>query len=277
MPTVSIIIPCYNEQSTIQLLLNALYSQTVSHRDMEVIVADGMSTDDTRDEVARFQQTHPKLQVRIVDNPRQNIPSGLNRALSTARGEFIVRLDAHSVPSSDYVSRCMDALQRGQGENVGGVWQIVPGGEGWLAYAIAVAAAHPLGVGDARYRYTQQAQHVDTVPFGAFRKKLFDQIGMFDETLLTNEDYEFNVRIRGSGGRVWLDPTIRSTYFARPTLVALARQYARYGFWKARMLRQYPNAIRWRQALPLVLWPQSLGWLCFRSGCRWPADCWFWK
>jgi GT2 family glycosyltransferase len=119
-----------------------------------------------------------------------------------------------------------------------------------LARAIAVAAAHPLGVGDALYRYARQAQEVDTVPFGAFRRSLADRIGGFDETLLSNEDYEFNVRIRQAGGKVWLDPAIRSTYFARSTLVELAKQYWRYGYWKVRMLRRYASTIRWRQALP---------------------------
>ncbi|MFQ5615319.1 MAG: glycosyltransferase family 2 protein, partial [Anaerolineales bacterium] len=170
--------------------------------------------------------------------------------LKSGAGDFIVRLDAHSTPDPNYVTRCITALETGQGENVGGVWQIAPGGDGWLARSIAAAAAHPLGVGDARYRFTEQAQLVDTVPFGAFRRTLVDRIGTFDETLLTNEDYEFNVRVRQSGGRVWLDPAIQSTYFARGTLGALARQYLRYGYWKAQMLRRYPETIRWRQATP---------------------------
>jgi hypothetical protein len=142
------------------------------------------------------------------------------------------------------------ALEAGAGENVGGVWEIQPGGPGWLARAIAAAAAHPLGVGDARYRLGGRAQAVDTVPFGAFRRSLISQIGFFNEGLLTNEDYEFNVRVRQSGGRVWLDPAIRSRYYARSKLRDLARQYSRYGFWKARMLTRYPETLRWRQILP---------------------------
>jgi succinoglycan biosynthesis protein ExoA len=109
-----------------------------------------------------------------------------------------------------------------------------------------------LGVGDARYRCGGRAGNVDTVPFGAFRRSLIDRIGMFDETLLSNEDYEFNARIRKSGGVVWLDPMIRCTYFARGKLSELARQYWRYGFWKMRMLKRYPSTLRWRQALPPV-------------------------
>jgi len=214
---------------------------------MEIVIADGMSTDRTREEIAAFQDSHPEMTIRIVDNLKRNIPSALNRAIEAARGTMIVRLDGHSIPKADYVERCIQALDAGLGENVGGVWEIRPGGSGRLARSIALAAAHPLGVGDAGYRVGSQARAVDTVPFGAFRRDLVDRIGYFDESLLTNEDYEFNVRIRQSGATIWLDPEIRSVYFARSSLSALARQYWRYGYWKLRMLLRYPDTFRWRQ------------------------------
>ncbi|MEJ2599947.1 MAG: glycosyltransferase family 2 protein [Anaerolineales bacterium] len=250
MPFVSIIVPCYNEESTIRLLLEAIYSQTFPRVNMEVVIADGMSVDKTRERVATFQQEHPDLAVCLVDNPKRVIPAALNRAIEAARGEYILRLDAHSMPRPDYVERCLAALRSGAGDNVGGIWEILPGGSGWVSRGIAVAASHPLGVGDAQYRHAEQAQAVDTVPFGAYHRSLVERIGLYNERLLTNEDYEFNARVRQSGGVVWLDPAIRSAYFARRDLVALARQYARFGFWKARMLRRNPSTLRWRQALP---------------------------
>ncbi len=252
MPKVSIIVPCYNEQFTIQLLLKAIYQQCFALDEMEVIIADGMSTDDTRQEIIAFQKEHTDLEIQIVDNPQRIIPAALNRALEAARGELIVRLDAHSMPDEMYVKQSVTDLEAGLGDNVGGVWHIQPGAKGWVAELIAVAAAHPLGVGGALYRYATQAAEVDTVPFGAFRRSLLDEIGMFDETLLTNEDYEFNTRIRLNGGKIWLNPEIHSVYFARETFGKLARQYFRYGFWKWRMLKRYPNTLRWRQALPPV-------------------------
>lgn len=217
---------------------------------MEIVVADGMSTDATRQVIADFSAAHPRLAIRIVDNPRRAIPAGLNVAIRAAVGEVIVRLDAHSIPNPEYVALCVEALKAGRGDNVGGVWDILPGASTWMAESIALAAAHPIGVGDAQYRVGKSARQVDTVPFGAFRRSLIEKIGAFNEYLLTNEDYEFNVRIRQAGGRVWLDPRICSVYFARATLRALAAQYWRYGFWKARMLRLYPQTIRWRQLLP---------------------------
>ncbi len=249
-PRVSIIVPCYNEQKTICDLLDALLLQTFPRDQMEVVIADGLSRDQTLASIASFQRTHPDLNLRLVENAQRTIPSALNLAIRVSRGDILIRLDAHSVPIPEYVERCVADLEAEKGANVGGVWEIRPGGTGWIAEGIAAAAAHPLGVGDARYRLASQAGPVDTVPFGAFRRALIDQIGGFDETLLTNEDYEFNTRIRKSGGKVWLDPRIRSIYFARAALGELAGQYWRYGFWKLVMLRRYPDTIRWRQALP---------------------------
>jgi succinoglycan biosynthesis protein ExoA len=271
-PRVSIIIPCYNEQATIRQLLEAIYRQSYPRTEMEVVIADGNSEDATRDEITGFKNEHPDLAVRIVDNTGRSIPSAINCAIQASTGEMIVRMDAHSQPYPNYVENCVSALDAGLGDNVGGVWEIKPGNKSWMAESIAAAAAHPLGVGDAGYRIGAQASVVDTVPFGAFRRSLIDKIGLFDETLLSNEDYEFNTRIHQSGGRVWLDPEIVTVYYARFTLRELARQYWRYGYWKFRMLCRYPGTLRWRQALPplfvasllgltlLVWWPLA-GWL----------------
>lgn len=257
--TVSVIIPCYNEQTTIRLLLEAIYHQTYPRSAMEVILVDGMSTDRTREEVYAFQREYPDLPIRIIDNPARIIPAGLNCGIATARGEILIRVDGHAVPTSEYIKHCVDDLTTGMGDNVGGVWDIHPACQGMIPRGIAVAASHPLGVGDARYRYTDQPQAVETVPFFAFRRSLVERIGKYDETLLTNEDYEFNVRIRQSGGKVWLDPKIKSIYFARSTLHALASQYWRYGYWKGRMLLRYPRTLRWRQALPPAFVASLLG------------------
>ena len=250
MPSVSIIIPCYNEQDTIRKLLDAIYAQTFPRANLEVVIADGMSTDGTRTQIAAFSDSHPDLHIAVADNLTHNIPAALNCALKETQGEIIVRLDGHSMPYPDYVERCVADLEAGLGENVGGVWEIRPGAQTWVAQSIAAAASHPLGVGDALYRHSDTAAQVDTVPFGAYKRELLALIGFFDESLLTNEDYEFNARIRKSGGKIWLDPSIRSVYFARPTLAILAKQYFRYGFWKWRMLRRYPETLRWRQGLP---------------------------
>jgi glycosyltransferase involved in cell wall biosynthesis len=257
MVDVSIIIPCLNEEQTISLLLEAIHGQTYPQHEIEVIIADGISNDRTREVIKIFQLEHPGLKIKVVDNLKRSIPSGLNRAFEAASGEFIVRLDAHSIPAADYVALSIQALKGGSGEVVGGVWEIKPGGGKWISQAIAAAACHPLGAGDARYRVGGEAQIVDTVPFGAYHRRLFLKIGGYDETLLSNEDYEFNVRTRQAGGKIWMDPQISSIYFARGSLGDLAKQYWRYGYWKLRMLLRYPGTFRWRQIAGVFVlsWP----------------------
>lgn len=269
-PTVSIIVPCFNEEKRIQFLLDAVFAQTYPRELMDVTIADGLSTDGTRALLNTFKNKHPDLRLQVVDNRAGTIPAALNLAIKASAGDIVLRLDAHSGPAPDYVERSVEALLAGKGDNVGGVWEIRPGASTSIARSIALAAAHPLGVGDALYRHTRQAALVDTVPFGAFFRSLLERVGTYDESLLANEDYEFNTRIRQSGGKIWLDPAIRSIYFARPDLFALARQYFRYGFWKLKMLKRYPDTLRWRQALPPVfvssvlvfillslIWPQA--------------------
>jgi succinoglycan biosynthesis protein ExoA len=250
LPYISIIVPCYNEEKTIQPLLDSIRQQVYPLEQMELVISDGMSTDHTRDVITRFQNDHPDLKIKLVENPVRTIPSGLNQAIRNSRGEIIVRLDAHSIPIPQYIERCVAAHQSGKGDNIGGIWEIHAGDKTWIAESISFAAAHPLGVGDAMYRLQAQEGAVDTVPFGSFRRTLLDKIGFFDESLLANEDYEFNTRVRESGGVVWLDPSIRSIYFSRSTLGKLASQYWRYGYWKLQMLKRYPRTLRWRQALP---------------------------
>ena len=250
MQLVSIIIPCYNEQKRIHNLLSAIYEQTYPRDYIEVIIADGISTDNTRSIIEGFALTYPDLNIHLLNNPIRSIPSGLNRGIKASRGDIIIRIDAHSQPYPDYIERCVDALDSGLAENVGGIWEIQAGDQTWMAQSIATAAALPIAVGDALYRHATKPAYVETVPFGAFKREMLALIGFFDETLLSNEDYEFNSRILQSGGRIWLDPKIRSQYFARSTLFALSKQYWRYGYWKWKMLRRHPKTLRWRQALP---------------------------
>ncbi|MFQ5944209.1 MAG: glycosyltransferase family 2 protein, partial [Anaerolineales bacterium] len=244
---VSVIVPSYNESATIKGLLEGLIEQSYELEHLEMVIADGGSTDGTVDVINEFRLQHPELNLRIVHNPDHTIPAGLNTAISEASGSTIVRLDAHSRPNVDYIERSLETLATTRAANVGGIWEILPSGDGWISRSIASAAASWLGAGDARYRVGGEAGPVDTVPFGAYPKEWLDKVGPFDETLLTNEDYEYNHRIRQAGGVVWFDPSIRSQYFARSSLSALARQYARYGFWKARMVVRHPQSVRLRQ------------------------------
>lgn len=244
---VSLIIPCYNEEKTIQDLLAAICEQDFPLSDLEVIISDGLSTDKTRLKIKEFVDGVPELNVKLIDNPKRNRSAALNLAIQAASGEYIMRMDAHSFPHPYYIKYCLRDLEAGLGDNVGGVIQIKPANKSWIAQSIAVAAGHPLGVGDASYRIGSKAREVDTVAFGAYHSSLIDLIGGYDESLSINEDYEFNVRVRKSGGKVWLDPDITASYIARSNLKDLAVQYWNYGYWKLIMLLRYPETIRWRQ------------------------------
>jgi succinoglycan biosynthesis protein ExoA len=259
-PQISVVVPCRNEALTIGDLLEAIKQQTYPGSNLEVLVVDGFSTDGTRQVVQSFADLNPHLRIRLLDNPGRTIPIALNLGITASRAPIIVRLDAHSVPAADYLERCLAVLQATGAANVGGVWDIRPSAEGWIARSIAAAAAHPLGAGDARYRIRGKAGEVDTVPFGAFQHQWMDRIGPFNVQLLTNEDYEYNVRLREAGGIVWFDPGIRAVYYARSSLRDLLRQYARYGYWKARMVLKNPGSLRWRQALPPLFALTLAGW-----------------
>jgi len=258
VPEVSVVIPCLNESKTIVNLLEKLADQ-YDRKHYEIVVVDGMSSDGTRQLIAQFIEQHPGLPVRLVDNPAKHIPIALNLGIAAAQGDIIVRMDAHSIPSPNYVRQCVASLKNGQATIVGMPWQIVPGAETLAAKAIALASAHPFGVGGVEYRRAMPgpAAFVDTVPFGVFRRTTWRRLGGFNETLLSNEDYDFNYRARRAGGGILLDRSGYCTYFARSTFSSLARQYFRYGGWKLEMLRLHPESLRWRQlaapALVLLL------------------------
>lgn len=249
-PLISIVIPCFNEEKTISSLLEAIRSQTVDMDSIEVLIADGLSTDKTREIIREYSSQHPELAVVILDNEKRVIPYGLNKAIRAAQGEIILRMDAHAIPAKDYVALSLEALKTGKGDNVGGVIDIQPGSPTKIASAIAVATAHPLGVGDAMYRWATKAGYTDTVAFGCYYKTTVEKVGFYNESLKANEDYEFNARLRRLGMKIWVEPAIRAVYYSRPTLRALSRQYFSYGFWKVKMLKLFPKTLRWRQALP---------------------------
>lgn len=252
MNLVSVVVPCYNEEKHIGKLLNALIEQTYPLESIEVLIIDGKSSDKTIDVIDQKSQELKQLNIRVIQNPKKNIPAALNLGIKASTGEIIIRIDAHSIPDPDYIRIAVEDLEKKIAANVGGKWIIIPGGDTRKAVCISKAAAHPFGAGDAKYRYSDTPDFVDTVPYGAFYRTLFDQIGLFNENLLANEDYEFNTRIREAGLQIYFDPRIKTNYVARSTYSDLARQYWRYGYWKVKMLRSFPHTLRWRQAIPPI-------------------------
>lgn len=257
--TVGVVIPCHNEARTIGRLLDAIARQDRFPDD--VVVVDDGSTDGTRGEVERWHASHETFPVHVQSGAGRGIGAAVNAGIRTLATDLIVRLDGHCEPAQDYVRR-LTALSATADVGVsGGAWVIAPGAETVTAEAIAVAAGHPFGSGGAAYRHPARigTTDVDTVPFGCFRRQVWETLGGYDESFGANEDYEFNWRARRSGLRVVLDPSVRCTYLARATLGALARQYFRYGRWKAAMLRKHPTTARLRQIVPAALMPTLVG------------------
>ncbi len=243
MNFVSVIVPCYNEEKNIGFLLEALNKQTYPKELFEIIIIDGQSVDNTIAVINSEKERYPKLIIKLVPNPKKNIPAALNIGIRNSSGDIIIRMDAHSIPDSNYIEICVQDLKNDLGANVGGRWIIIPGSESKMGQCISLATSHPFGVGDAKYRYSTEPGYVDTVPYGAFYRSLIDEIGFFNEDLLANEDYEFNVRIRKSGKKIYFDPRIQTQYIARDSIINLSIQYWRYGYWKFRMLTKYPDTI----------------------------------
>lgn len=247
-PAVSIVIPVRNEVRSIVPAIASCLAQDYDGP-LEVIVADGMSTDGTREAVA--QTTATDARVRLVDNPDHVTPAALNRAVEAARGDIIVRCDAHAALPPGYVRRAVDQLASTGAANVGGIQRAV--GSTVVSRAVAMAMSSRLGVGDAKFRYGGTPGPVDTVYLGAFRRDVLERIGGFDESLVRNQDYELNYRLRAAGETVWFDPELAVDYAPRATFGGLARQYFDYGVGKRRMLRRHPASLRWRQLAPPAL------------------------
>ncbi len=245
-PTVTVIMPIRNEVSFIERSLAAVLAQDYPADRLEVLVVDGVSSDGTRDIVQRMLAGRPNA--RLLDNPRRIVSTALNRGLAEARGEVIVRVDGHTVIAPDYVQRCVEAIVETGAECVGGPMHAV--GETPFGEATALATSHPFGVGSSRFHYAAEPQPVDSAYMGAWPRQVFDRIGRFDEELIRNQDDEFNYRLRAAGGRIWLYPRIRSTYYARSTFRSLWRQYFQYGYWKVRVFQKVPGSAQWRHWAP---------------------------
>ena len=243
---VSVIAAVRRERAAIESFLDSVAAQDLTDTDWEVIVADGMSDDGTREILDRRAREWPRL--KVIDNPRRIVATGLNAAIRHARGDVIVRMDAHTEYAPDYVRECLGVLERTAADNVGGPAQTRS--RGWLQRAIAAAFHSPFASGGAKFHNPQHEGPVDTVPYGCWRRATLERVRLFDETLEHNQDDELNLRIIRSGGRVWQSPRIRSWYRPRGTLQALFEQQFQYGFWKMAVIRKHGRPASWRHLAP---------------------------
>jgi GT2 family glycosyltransferase len=219
---------------------------------VEILVVDGMSGDGTQEIVAALASANPD--VRLLENPLQITSSALNIGVRAATGEAIFIIGAHSVYPPHYVRRLVEHLRVSGADVVGGACVTTPGAATSTSRAIAVAMSHPFGVGNSYFRLgSAEARWVDTVPFGCYRRDVFDRFGHFDEELVRNQDDEFNLRILKSRGRLLLVPDVTSTYYARASLRQLTRMFYQYGYYKPLVARKLGRIMTLRQLVPGAL------------------------
>lgn len=238
-----------NEARYIERCLNAVLAQDYPHDRLELLIADGMSEDGTREVVRGLIGEHPTFSIRMLDNPGRIVSTGLNIALRHAQGEILVRVDGHCEIAEDYIKKCVSHLQHGDVDGVGGSMETI--GETPLACAISLAMSSVFGVGDSAFRTVRgRTMLVDSVPFPAYTRASMENAGLYDEELVRNQDDEYNYRLRKLGGKILLAEDVRSRYYSRGSLNSLWRQYYLYGFYKVRVMQKHPRQMRPRQFVP---------------------------
>lgn len=249
----SVVIASRNEVATIGKLLRDIADQSYPDP-FEVVVADGLSNDGTREALVRFQTLDLPYRLRVVDNPSRTIPHAWNAGVAEACGKYIIPLGSHSRLPSDYLESLVNALREPGRDVVGPTTRIIPGAETPLAREIALALNTILGTGGTLARGNlREPTRVDHAPWHCYRREVWEAIGGYDESLLTNEDFDFDYRANLQGFRVWSLPCPQVSINARASLRRLLRQRSRYGYWKWRMVKRYPRSLRLRQLVPVLV------------------------
>lgn len=278
MTLVSVILPVRNEGDFIERSVGSVLDQSWLElhgpNSMEILVVDGRSTDDTREQVERLAASRPEIQIRLLDNPGRTAPCALNVGLQNARGDVIVRVDGHSEIEPEYIERAIRLLDEHDADGIGGV--LLTLGEGMVARAIAAAMASRFGVGGSAFRVLTRGappRPSDTVAFPAYRREAVARNGGFDEELMRDQDEEWNYRLRAAGGRLLTSGDLVARYYSRSSLRKMAKQYFQYGLYKVRVLQLHPKQMSPRQFVPpafvaalltsLLAWPffTIFGWL----------------
>jgi len=249
---VSVIIPVYNERKFIKNCLNSIINNDYPKENLEILIFDGRSTDGTLEILKEYEMKYKFI--KIFNNPKKFQVFALNEGIRKAKGEIIIRCDAHSEYPKDYIKTLVEYHSKNLADNIGGVWEVVPGGNSIIAKAIAIALNSKFGVG-LSYRTLKNLKkpvYVDTVPFGSWKKQAFEKYGLFDERFIRAQDFEHNIRIRKMGGKVLLIPWLQIKYYARDSLYKLAKMSFQYGYAKILVLKKHKILGNKRQLIPLL-------------------------
>jgi glycosyltransferase involved in cell wall biosynthesis len=250
MTAVSFVMPVRNEEEYIRASLKSLLDQSYPATELEIIVVDGRSSDRTREIIEEIHTQNPV--VRCLDNPAGIVPTAMNIGIRAARGEVIIRADGHNVYPRDYAANCVKYLEQSGADNVGGPCVTVPADESFGARLVAAVLSSPFGVGNSKFRTSRNEGFVDTVPFGAVRRELFERIGFYNEKLVRNQDVELNARIRKAGGKVYLTPALTTHYHPVKNLLGMLKHAFKTSQWHIFTLRENRGSIGVRHVAPAV-------------------------
>ena len=246
--TVSIVIPCRNEENYIGQCIESFIKQNYPQQLVNIIIADGMSTDNTRKIIKEYMRKYSNI--LLIDNEDLVAPIGMNKGIAYSKSDIIIIFGAHALADKNFIKENVVALTNNDIGCVGG--PITTISENDIGKAIANAMSCPFGVGNALFRFSQKETYVDTVAFGAYNKKTLDEIGGFDEELVRNQDDELNFRVIESGKKILLSPKIKSIYYSRGSFRKLYKQYFQYGFWKVRVMQKHKRLASIRHLIPLL-------------------------
>lgn len=249
--TVSIICPIFNEEKFIEACIISILEQDYPKEAMEVIFVDGNSTDSSTDIILRYTKQYSFL--KLLNNPERIVPYALNKGLAAATGEVIMRLDAHCTYPTNYISELVRYLYQLNADNVGGVWNTQPAKDTPICQAIAFASSHPFGVGGSMHKIgASKIMETDTVPFGCYKREIFEKTGPFDTDLVRNQDDEFNGRLLNLGGKIYLIPQVIINYTARDTICKMRKMYYQYGLYKPLVNKKLGAPATVRQFFPIL-------------------------
>lgn len=248
MTTVSFVVPVRNEEEYIRASLQSLVDQNYAASEYEIIVVDGRSSDRTREIIEEIRERSPH--VRCLDNSDGIVPTAMNIGIRAARGEVIIRADGHTVYPLNYAANCVKYLAQTGADNVGGPCVTVSADESFSARLVAAILTSPFGVGNSKFRMSREEGFVDTVPFGAFRREIFDRVGMYNEKLVRNQDIDLNARIRKAGGKIYLTPALTTSYHPVKNFQGLLKYVFKTNLWHIFTLRENRESMSARHLAP---------------------------
>lgn len=246
---ISVVMPVYNEEKYIENCIDSLLLQDYPQECMEWIFVDGMSSDRTRELIMAYIEKYPKL-IKLLSNSNKTVPYAMNIGIKNARGKYIIRLDAHADYNNDYISKCVYYLDTTDADNVGGVAETKS--KGSVGNAIAKMLSSRFGVGNSEFRTNGESGYIDTVPFGAFRREVFEKWGGYDERLTRNQDNEMNYRIRKNGGKIYLSSDIKLSYYCRDSIKGISDMAVKNGMWNVITMKLCPGSMGVRHFIPLA-------------------------